>query len=137
MICYRLQKFQYKICYSKIVISVMKNSFITGFQYKICYSKIFCITAPVSYHYISIQNLLQQNIALMSICIYVNTDFNTKFVIAKCFNYVYARKLMEFQYKICYSKIVELKAQIKELDKFQYKICYSKILVNQYIQYTF
>ena len=41
----------------------------------------------------------------------------------------------EFQYKICYSKIVHFEDDLGLPPVFQYKICYSKILVHQVLEY--
>ena len=55
------------------------------------------------------------------------TDFNTKFVIAKYFPDPKPASSLVFQYKICYSKINEVKDDFDDRNIFQYKICYSKI----------
>ena len=57
--------------------------------------------------------------------IYMN--FNTKFVIAKSNKKAVGGGDVIFQYKICYSKIMDKVAFISKVKKFQYKICYSKI----------
>ena len=77
------------------------------FQYKICYSKI------------KLQNILKHKI----------NNFNTKFVIAKLlFLLLLLIQILDFNTKFVIAKLKFTRNNFEDLKKFQYKICYSKIL---------